>query len=102
MTDRPSVRMSLLELPTNWRVFVSPGSFYKSGGRLFINPNSQINVKPDRNCVVQVTRLEQGFLVNMSTLPRNLRYMEVTEKVTVGNNFIPLAEEGLFKIVDSL
>ncbi|KKS31956.1 hypothetical protein A2380_01125 [candidate division WWE3 bacterium RIFOXYB1_FULL_43_24] len=96
----PSVPLRLL--PANSRVFVSPGAFVKFEGKLHINLNSYINdvYDPDRYFTVEVTRLEQGVLVNMSTLPEDLRPPEINNKTIIEKHFNPITKQG-FRIVDA-
>ena len=101
MLTRPKIRMVLHQVPTNWRVFVSPGALVKHEGRLYINIHSQINAKPDQYFIVQVTQLEQEVLVNMGTVPKDLHIPEIDNGKVIRDHFMPVVTDE-FKRVDNL
>ncbi|HAI63139.1 MAG: hypothetical protein UU64_C0001G0062 [candidate division WWE3 bacterium GW2011_GWF2_41_45] len=97
--------IKLRELPVNARVFVSPGAFIKFEEKLYINLNSQINAvcDPSRYFTVEVTRQEQGVLVNMSTLPEPLLALEIVDKIfkrIIDDHFHPITLEG-YRLFDT-
>ncbi len=93
MLTRPKIRMVLHQVPTNWRVFVSPGALVKHEGRLYINIHSQINAKPDQYFIVQVTQLEQEVLVNMGTVPKDLHIPEIDNGKVIKDHFMPVVTD---------
>ncbi|AHB40048.1 MAG: hypothetical protein ACD_25C00260G0008 [uncultured bacterium] len=89
--------VTLRTKPVNTTVFVSPGAFIKSGGRLYINLNSYVNPERDqeRYFTVQVTRMKRGVLVNVSTLPKDFSAVSINNKTLVDAHLDPVINDEL-------